>query len=667
MNDRPLAWIRVFLALAVIAAQSAPLAAQNRFEFWPGASYDSRIPTFEQVLGYAPGERITWHAGLMKYLEALAAAAPDQVKIFEYARSWEGRKLVYVAIGSQQNIRRLDEVRAGMQRLADPRRTGASEARQLISTLPAVVWLAYGVHGNEISSPEAALLTAYHLLAARNDKVVEDILSNVLVIIDPTQNPDGRDRFVHNFEIAEGIEPDPNPLAAEHNEPWPGGRTNHYYFDLNRDWIALTQPETVGRVRALQEWYPLVFVDLHEMGSNSTYYFAPEAVPYNPHLAKDQRDSLQLFGKNNAKWFDQFGFSYFTREVYDAFYPGYGASWPSYFGSVAMTYEQASVRGLLVRRSDDTTMHFRDSIQHHFVASISTAETAARNREKLLGDFYRYRQTAIEEGATGPVKAYILPRRGDTSALDKLASILHQQGVELQRAASSFRACGGEHPAGSYVISLAQPAKRLIRTLMDVNVPMEEEFIQEQERRRRRKLPDQIYDVTAWSLPLQYNVEVVACSEAPGGSFEPVEPEAIPAGRITGGRGAVAYLVPWGTAASGRLLAAALREGLRVFSANRPFTQSGRAYPAGTLIFKTKENPADLRATLERLASKTGAEIVATDTGWVEDGINFGSNNVVFMRRPAIAMAWDTPVSSGSAGWTRYVLERQYGYPVTVI
>ena len=236
-------------------------------------------------------------------------------------------------------------------------------------------------------------------------------------MIDPTQNPDGRDRFVHNFEIAEGLEPNASPLAAEHNEPWPGGRTNHYYFDLNRDWISLNHPETLGRVKVLQEYFPPVFVDLHEMGSNTTYYFAPEAIPYNPHLARDQRESLQLFGKNNAKWFDRYGFSYFTREVFDAFYPGYGASWPSYYGSVAMTYEQASARGLVVRRSDESVMHFRDTVRHHFVASIATSETAAINREQLLADFYAYRQSAIEEGRSEEIRSYILPRRldGNTS------------------------------------------------------------------------------------------------------------------------------------------------------------------------------------------------------------------------------------------------------------
>jgi hypothetical protein len=660
--------LKMIFALALLATAGAQTAAQEKYEFWPGASYDARVPTFRDVLGYEPGERITSHAGLMKYLEALAAAAPARMKVFEYARSWEGRRLVYAAVGSEENIGRLDAVRAGVQRLADPRRTTEAEARSLVQTLPAVIWLGYGVHGNEISSPDAALLTAYHLLAARNDPLVESVLSKTVVLIDPTQNPDGRDRFVHNFEIAEGIEPDGSPVAAERNEPWPGGRTNHYYFDMNRDWFALTQPETRGRVRMMLEWYPLVVVDLHEMGSDSHYFFSPDAPAFNPHLARDQRESQKLFGRNNARWFDRFGFSYFTGEVYDAFYPGYGASWPSYYGSVAMTYEQASARGLAARRSDDTTLRFRDSVRHHFVASLATAEAAAQNREKLLEDFYRYRRTAVEEGQAERVKAYILPRRGDTSAVDKLAAVLAEQGVEVKRAAAAFRACGGEHPAGSYVVELAQPSKRLIRTLLDADVQMEAEFVKEQERLRKKRLPDQIYDVTAWSLPLNYNVESVACGEPLRVGLEAVvRPQMIQPGRVAGGQASVAYLAPWGTAAAGRLLAASLREGLRVHSTDKPFTQQGRGYPSGTLIFKVKENRADLRQTLDRLAAATGADLYATDTGWVEEGVNFGSNNVVYMRRPRVALAWDTPTASNSAGAARFVLERQFGYPVTAV
>ncbi|HXG33595.1 MAG TPA: M14 family zinc carboxypeptidase [Bryobacteraceae bacterium] len=649
------------LLLCVVGA----LRAQTRFEFWPGAVYDPALPTFEKVLGYAPGERISPHANLLKYLEALAASAPDRIRIFDYARSWQGRRLVYAVVGSAQNLRRLEEIRAGIQRLADPRKTPEPEARKLISSLPALVWLAYGVHGNEISSPEAALLAAYHLLAARNDKMVSEILAQTLVFIDPCQNPDGRDRFVHHFEQAEGLEPDASPLAAEHNENWPGGRTNHYHFDLNRDWFALTQPETRGRVKALREWLPLVFVDLHEMGSETTYYFAPEAVPYNPHLTRQQREVLDWFGRNNARWFDRFGFLYFTREVYDAFYPGYGASWPSYYGAIAMTYEQASTRGLRIRRTDETVLHFRDAIRHHFVSSISTAETAARNREKLLEEFYRYRRSAIEEGARESPREYILPRRGDVAAVDKLAMLLGEQGVEVRRATAPFRNAGVEYPAGSYVISLAQPSKRLIRTLLDPQVPMDEAFVQEQERRRRKRLPDEVYDVTAWSLPAMFNIEAVAAAENSSGSFEPFT--APPPGRVLAEKAGVAYLVPWGTLAAGRVLTAALRQGLRVRSADKAFTQGGRKYPAGTLIFLVADNPPDLRARLEKIAAASGAEIHATDTGWVDEGVNFGSSRVVHVPRPSIALAWDTPTSAYSAGWARFVLERQYHYPVTPI
>src|SRR5947209_15290390 len=358
---------------------SLSLAAETRFEYWPGASYDPAIPTEKAVLGHDPGGRVSSPAEVVRYMEALAAAAPSRMKLFDYGKTWEGRRLIYVVIGSEANMARMAAIQAGMKRLADPRQMPDADARKLMNDLPAVVWLAYGVHGNEISSSDAALHTAYHVLASRNDKVVDEVLSKVLLVLDPMQNPDGRNRFVENFDIAEGLEPDASPLAAEHNEPWPGGRTNHYYFDMNRDWFAMTQPETVGRIKAVQQWFPLVFVDLHEMGSDSTYYFAPEANPYNPHIIKSQRDSLEWFGRNNAHWFDQYGFSYFTKESYDEFYPGYGASWPLYFGSIAMTYEQGSTRGLIVRRSDGVIVNYRDTVRQHCVASISTAETAARN------------------------------------------------------------------------------------------------------------------------------------------------------------------------------------------------------------------------------------------------------------------------------------------------
>ena len=258
----------------------------------------------------------------IRYFEVLESAVPGQVSVHRYATSWEGRDLVYVVVSSAAIMARLDAITDGMQRLRDPRATSASAAAEIMNTQPAVTWLSYGVHGNEISSTDAAMLTAYHLVASRGDERIDRILAETVVVIDPIQNPDGRDRFIHSFEMAEGPVPLADRLAAEHDEPWPSGRVNHYLFDLNRDWFIMTQPETRGRIEAIQEFYPVAFVDAHEMGSDQTYYFAPDAVPYNPHLAEDQRASLELFGRTNARWFDRFGIDYFTREVYDAFYPG---------------------------------------------------------------------------------------------------------------------------------------------------------------------------------------------------------------------------------------------------------------------------------------------------------------------------------------------------------
>lgn len=641
--------------------------AQDNFEFWPNANYDPLIPSIEDVLGYSPGEKITWHRDVIKYFEALAQVAPDRVVLKEYARSWQDRELIYAVISSPQNLEKIESVKVGMQRLSDPRDTDERSAANIIPDQPAVTWLSYGVHGNEISSTDASMLTAYHLLASRSDPRVAEIMRNTVVIIDPMQNPDGRDRFIHQFTTAEGLTPDSDRNSAEHDEPWPGGRTNHYLFDMNRDWFIQTQPETIGRAKAMLEWYPVAYVDAHEMGSDGTYYFAPEAVPYNPHLAEDQTASLQIFGRNNARWFDEFGIDYFTREVYDAFYPGYGASWPSYFGSVAMTYEQASTRGMVFRQYDGNELHYRETVRNHFVTSLSTAETVAANREKFLNDFYNYRVSAIEEGQNEDVRSYILPVQDDQAAVNKLAGLLSRQDVEVNRALARFSACGQSYEAGTYVIRTDQPAKRYIRTLMDLDVPMAEDFLAEQERRRADNLPDEIYDVTGWSLPLMFNIQSNTCNRVPSGDFELAGTDLFQAGSVDGGQASVSYIVPWGEATAVRFLANALQAGIALKSNDKGFTNNGNEYPAGSLIVDVADNAENLFSTVTEIAEKTGARVVAVNDSWVTDGPNFGSGNVVRHNEIKIAMAWDEPTASYSAGNTRFVIERQFDYPVTPI
>ncbi|MDX2178553.1 MAG: M14 family metallopeptidase [Bryobacteraceae bacterium] len=657
-----------FLAILAFAAAAAAQSAAPKFEFWPGTTYDPAIPTFKKVLGFDPGERIASPAQTVEYFKALCAAAPSRCKLATYGQSWERRPLIVATISNETNIRRLPEIQTAMKRLADPRTTGEAEAKRLMSNLPALVMLAYSVHGNEISTTDSAMLAAYHLLAARGSKMVDEILANTVVMIDPIQNPDGRQRFVQHYDSVEGLEPDGNPISADHDEPWPGGRSNHYHFDMNRDWFALTQPETRARIKMLLDWYPLVFVDLHEMGGETTYYFAPEAVPYNPHITKSQRESLDWFGKNNAKHFDTFGFSYFTREVFDAFYPGYGASWPIYYGGIAMTYENASLRGLKYQRADGTVVEYPQSVQRHFVASIASCEAAAQNRQRLVENFYNYRKTAVEEGQKEETKAYVLSRKGDVANVDKLASLLADQGIELGQSRTAFSAGGKDFPAGSYVVSLAQPMKRMAVNYLAPKVEMEKDFLAEQERRRKRKLRDEIYDVTAWNLPMQYGVESVGLASIPAAQLDPVAPGRSTPGKITGGKATVAYLVPWGSTASAKLLASLLRADVKVHSTDKTFTQNGRKFPEGTLIVQVKQNDEKtIHDTMAKLVPPSGAEAIATNTGWVEDGANFGSNNVSAMRKINIAMAWDQPVSSLSAGHARFLIERQYGYPVTMI
>jgi hypothetical protein len=651
-------------------------AAQD-FEYFPGATYEPTIPTLKQVVGHDWGEHITTPEQVNLYLHALAEATP-RIQLVPYATSWEGRPLSYLTVTSEPNIARLEEIKAGMQRLADPRAISEAEAQQIIQSLPAVTWLAYGVHGDEISSTDAALLTAYHLVAAQNDELTQLILRESVVVIDPMQNPDGRARFISYFHQTRGAEPDEDPQAAEHNEPWPSGRMNHYLFDMNRDWFALTQPESRGRVQAFLEWFPVVVVDLHEMGSNSTYYFAPPARPLNPNLAPSQPQWQEKYGRNNARWFDRFRFDYFTREVFDSFYPGYGEGWPMFHGAIGMTYEQASVAGLVIKRDDETLMPYRDSVQHHFIASLSTAETTARNREGLLRYFYDYRSSAIAEGKQETVKEYLIAPGRDPNRATKLAALLWEQGVEVRQAQQTFTNPrvrnyydgtwqAKELPAGTYVVSLAQPAKRLIKTLLEKHTPMEEAFVREQIRRRAKRLRDEIYDVTGWSLPLLYDVDFYEAETVSPGQFTTLQVAPQPSGQVQGEPAHLAYLIPWGTNSAARALADLLRQQVRVFVTDKALTLNGVKFPAGSLIVQVKNNPDDLSQRLAQVSARHGVDIHPTDTGWVEEGINLGSNQVNYLKPPKIALAWSEPTHPYSAGWTRYVLEQMYNLPVTVI
>ncbi|MEE4639683.1 MAG: peptidase M14, partial [Wenzhouxiangella sp.] len=479
---------------------------------------------------------------------------------------------------------------------------------------------------------------------------------------------DGLARFIHEFEEALGLEPIASRLAAEHDEPWPSGRVNHYLFDLNRDWLAMTQPETQGHAEALLQWYPLAFVDAHEMGTDSTFFFAPEAVPYNPLLASGQRASLAVFGRNNARWFDRFGFPYFTREVYDAFYPGYGASWPSYYGGVAMTYEQGSARGLLARTRSGEEFTFYDTVEEYFIAALATAQTVARERDRLWSDFATYRREAVAmAGREGP-RGWVLPAQRNQGGADRLATLLARHGAEVYRSDESLNACGQELAAGSYVIPGSQPSHRKLRVLLDQRVDMDDEFLAAQEKRRERDLPDEIYDVTAWSLPLMFNVDTLECSRSVSiDGLSLVSAADRPAVQAAVEEAQVAWVVPGGSTATHRFLAGALRLGMTVLSNEEAFVQDGKRYPSGSLIVPLAGNADGVVNMVRTLAAETGARPLGLDSSWITEGPSLGSRKVRPLIAPRIAMAWDASTDFYSAGAVRFVIEHQIGYPVTPI
>ena len=657
--------MRLTRGVLLLAAAMACTPAAGAQELWPGAKYDPKIPTLKAVLGHDVGEEISTPEEIVIYLRALAVAAPERTRLVEYARTWEGRPLNLLIVGSPARIAALDAVKGDLKRLADPRTIDGSDADRLVASLPVVVWLMHAVHGNEISSSDAALAEAYYLLAAANDPVADEIARNALVLIDPLENPDGRARFIFQNKAGRAAMPDGDRLAAERDEPWPGGRTNHYLFDMNRDWIARSQPETRGREQISLDYFPHVVVDLHEMGGEGTYYFAPPADPINPYITASQTKWLDTFGRANAARFDERGFAYFIREVYDSFYPGYGESWPMYQGAIGMTYEQASARGLVLKRIDGSTLTYHDGILHHFNSAITTCYTAAKNREQLLRDFYEYRRTAISDGEKAATREYVLVAGSDPTLAARLADNLASQGIDVRRAEETFKVGTRQVPAGAYLVSNAQPSGRLLRNLLEVDIKQPEAFVKEQDRRRKKRLGDQIYDVTAWNLAALFDVDVLTSGQALGVKSTPVvpgrttPPAALPPAKV-------AYLLPWSSGAAATV-ADAMAEGIRVRQASDPFTIAGRTYPVGTAIIRTSDNGDTLTATLGRIAATHGAEVVAVSSGWVDSGISLGSGDVVPLKAPRIVLAWDYPTYSLSAGWARYVLERRYGLKVSAI
>lgn len=624
-------------------------AVASSLEVLPPADLDPAVPTVQQVLGYSWGEEISDPAQVHRYAQALAQAAPRRVKLIPYATSLEGRQLFLLVVGKPENLANLEKVAAKVRTSSDPR---AKTFKVAAADLPLVVWLVGSVHGDEASGGEAALALAYYLVAARSPEVGR-LLEQVIVVLDPMQNPDGRARFVASTRQARGLMPDESPVSAEHVQPWPGGRFSHYLFDLNRDWFALTHPETQGRVARMLWLPPQVVVDLHEMGAEQGYFFPPPAHPHNPFVSPEQSKLWDVLGRHLAASFDELGIRFWTRETFDAFYPGYGESWPFFGGACGATFEQASTRGLAVRLRTGEVLRYGDAVAHHLLAAFVTVKTAAENKAAFWESFVLYRQRAVEEGK-GLAYVWEASREG---ALE-LARLLARQGLEV------FRPSAGPW-AGFYVLPLSQPLGRLARVLLSREVPLPKDFAEAQIKRESKRLPDEIYDVTAWSLPLLWNVPVRE-EKVQVGEWPRVNPEEPLTGGVEG-QGKVAFLLPWEGFSSARALVRLLSHGVKAGVAEKPFTILGRQYPAGTVVVRRQGNEEKLRETLEEVSRETGVRFFGTDTSMADAGIDLGSNRVHPLSVPKVALLWDTPTSPTAGGHLRYALEQQLGLAVTPV
>ncbi|MDX1632060.1 MAG: M14 family zinc carboxypeptidase, partial [Thermoanaerobaculia bacterium] len=626
---------------------------------------DPSVPSPAEYLGYPLGERFTPHHELLGYLETLASHSP-RVELWTYGKSYEDRPLILVAISSPEKISELDEIRDRRSLLLRPETLTAKRRNRLTAELPAVVWLGYGIHGDESSSSEAALAAAYTFAAGKGR--IRDQLDELVLLIDPLSNPDGRGRYIHDFVIRRGEEPNPDPAAAEHRESWPGGRGNHYYLDLNRDWAWATQRETRDRLAAIRRWDPQVVVDFHEMGSGSTYFFPPFAQPIHPEVEGRVSPWLDRFGRSNARAFDRHGWLYFVEEQYDLFYPAYGDSYPTLRGAIGMTYEMAGGgrAGTVIRLPDGDTLTLADRIARHLTTSLATVETAGEHAGELVGATLRWRLGAnrAEEGAylwapdqpEGRSLAELLSLHG-IEVVQTLAEVRLQ--VESTREEDRQRRI---YPPGSYVVPIAQPLGPLARSLLQREAPLPPSFLERQRQRIEENLSPDFYDVTAWSLPLAYNVPV----HFHRGDLPETQPLARRADRSIEGDEGIGLLAPPRGLTTYRFAAALQREGIRYRVALEPLASANREYPAGTLFIPRSPREDDLQ-TIRAAAGRTGQELAPVSTSLTTDGISLGSGSMLRIRPVRIGLLRGPGLSPTGFGALWHLLDREIDTDLTVV
>lgn len=606
-----------------------------------------------EFLGYKLGSQFTPHFRIVEYFKYIASVSKN-VKLHQYGTTNEGRPLMAMFIATSENIGRLEEIRQHNLSLA-----GLSINNNSLINAPVIVWLSYNVHGNEPSSSEAAMQALYELTNPAN-KRTQPWFKNTVVVIDPCLNPDGRERYINYYNSVKGATPNADPASREHSEPWPGGRVNHYYFDLNRDWAWQTQKETQARVALFNQWLPQVHVDFHEQGYNAPYYFAPAAEPFHKDITAWQKEFQTIIGKNNAKYFDQNGWMYFTKEEFDLLYPSYGDTYPIYNGSIGMTYEQGGIgAGLAIATRSGDTLTLADRIRHHLSNSLSTVETVSANAAKALTEFKRYFDDS-QSNPPGEYKTYII-KNNNTDNLFMLEELLRNNGIKFgytdKRSAVGYDYVNGktaefEIEPHDLVINAYQPKSVLLNVLLEPKT-----FIAD----------SNTYDITAWSLPFAYGLKAYGLKESIKAEEMKVPNIEIAAPVVAKGQ-VYAFVVEWKSVYDVKFLAELYKKNIRVRCSQAAFEADGKKFSPGSLIITRAGNDNnDFDSKVISSANDCHVVLSALNSGFVEKGADLGSSVIKSLHAPKVLLVSDEGSSSEAMGEIWHFFDQQINYPLTIV
>ena len=591
-------------------------------------------------LGYELGSRFTRHHLVINYFKEIASKS-NNIKLMKYGETNEFRPLYVSFISSEENIKKLEAIRTN-----NLKRTGLIEG--VSDSEIAIVWLSYNVHGNEASATEAAMQTMYNLITTK-----QEWLKNTVIIIDPCINPDGRERYVNWYNENKNTPFNPNPEVTENNEPWPGGRPNHYLFDLNRDWAWITQVESQYRLKIYNKWMPQIHVDFHEQGYNSPYYFAPAAEPFHEIITDWQRDFQTQIGKNHAKYFDKNGWLYFTKERFDLLYPSYGDTYPTYMGAIGMTYEQAGHAGLGIQTENGQILTLKDRLTHHTTTGLSTVEISSKNASKLVTEFTKYFNNSNLK-----YKNYIL--RGDSKKIEKVAEFLKKHDIKNYKATATTTKAY-EYNSNSnktikitendLVIPTNQPKGKMVKVLLEQNAELSSPLT---------------YDITAWSIPYAYGLQGFATQSEIKTSIYITKNTKI---KNSIDRNSYAYVSRWDEVSDAALLGDLLEEGLNVRYSQKAFFIEGNQYNRGSLVVLRGENShiTNFDEIITEIGNRIKKEITPVKTGFVDNGTDFGSSNYKLIKFKKVAALAGEGTSSLSFGEIWHFFETQLNYPLHVI